>query len=481
MKTFYLSLFAAAFAFTASAGVTETFTSGQGDWTIGSNASGSVENGHLNVTMAKQNKGKYRGDLSISGDFTLTSNDKILAIKFIGTRPAGNLSALVTKTVDKTVTKIFEKTSTPNGTETTSKGNNIYYYNINKEDGTSYDKIEIKIADCPDPGVNQPTPTYSVDWIKFYPNEEALKADKDWKDDGDNDADEVVVGDFPVQIEGGNGYADLATAWDAAVDGDVIVLNEDQTINSRVNGKKGCSITIKAGKANTISRASGYKGILILANNGGTTILEDLTIDGADISVTGSTLEQSGGNLTLKNVTLKNVNGSGNKGYIVFMSSGTGNVENLTVENCIPVSVNNQEKDTKADVFVGLKSVTFSGNNKCSVYIEKDHFIKAGEGLSNTEPVELRCEAARATDSRIVENCADATQFKMGTPGFTLVAKEGHLHVSKTETSLIDVIGSDDDNAPVEYFNLQGVRVENPENGLYIRRQGKKVEKVFVR
>ena len=37
------------------------------------------------------------------------------------------------------------------------------------------------------------------------------------------------------------------------------------------------------------------------------------------------------------------------------------------------------------------------------------------------------------------------------------------------------------ENAPVEYFNLQGVRVANPENGLYIRRQGNKVTKVIVK
>ena len=36
-----------------------------------------------------------------------------------------------------------------------------------------------------------------------------------------------------------------------------------------------------------------------------------------------------------------------------------------------------------------------------------------------------------------------------------------------------------DVNAPVEYFNLQGVRVANPENGLYIMRQGNKVTKVI--
>lgn len=38
-----------------------------------------------------------------------------------------------------------------------------------------------------------------------------------------------------------------------------------------------------------------------------------------------------------------------------------------------------------------------------------------------------------------------------------------------------------DENAPVEYFNLQGVRVANPENGLYIRRQGNKATKVFIK
>ena len=36
-------------------------------------------------------------------------------------------------------------------------------------------------------------------------------------------------------------------------------------------------------------------------------------------------------------------------------------------------------------------------------------------------------------------------------------------------------------NGVVEYFNLQGVKVEAPANGLYIRRQGAKVEKVIVK
>lgn len=38
-----------------------------------------------------------------------------------------------------------------------------------------------------------------------------------------------------------------------------------------------------------------------------------------------------------------------------------------------------------------------------------------------------------------------------------------------------------DENAPVEYYNLQGVRVENPTAGLYIKRQGNKATKVLVK
>lgn len=37
------------------------------------------------------------------------------------------------------------------------------------------------------------------------------------------------------------------------------------------------------------------------------------------------------------------------------------------------------------------------------------------------------------------------------------------------------------DNAPAEYFNMQGVRVANPEKGFYIVRRGNKVSKEFVR
>lgn len=48
-------------------------------------------------------------------------------------------------------------------------------------------------------------------------------------------------------------------------------------------------------------------------------------------------------------------------------------------------------------------------------------------------------------------------------------------------TSGIEDIDAAANNAPVEYYNLQGVRVANPTNGLYIRRQGSTATKVLIR
>ena len=51
----------------------------------------------------------------------------------------------------------------------------------------------------------------------------------------------------------------------------------------------------------------------------------------------------------------------------------------------------------------------------------------------------------------------------------------------KDELSGVENVTVENEDAPVEYFNLQGVRVQNPENGLFIRRQGNKVSKVIIR
>lgn len=48
----------------------------------------------------------------------------------------------------------------------------------------------------------------------------------------------------------------------------------------------------------------------------------------------------------------------------------------------------------------------------------------------------------------------------------------------EAESAIEEIESADNANAPVEYFNLQGVRINEPENGIFIRRQGSDVSKI---
>ncbi len=48
----------------------------------------------------------------------------------------------------------------------------------------------------------------------------------------------------------------------------------------------------------------------------------------------------------------------------------------------------------------------------------------------------------------------------------------------ESDSAIEEIENVDNANAPVEYFNLQGVRISEPENGVFIRRQGSDVSKI---
>lgn len=50
---------------------------------------------------------------------------------------------------------------------------------------------------------------------------------------------------------------------------------------------------------------------------------------------------------------------------------------------------------------------------------------------------------------------------------------------SDVSLAVSDIADADADS-PVVYYNLQGMRVDNPNSGLYIRRQGKSAAKVWL-
>lgn len=64
--------------------------------------------------------------------------------------------------------------------------------------------------------------------------------------------------------------------------------------------------------------------------------------------------------------------------------------------------------------------------------------------------------------------------------GFAVTVTKVQLQLMKSgeDDGVDEIVG---DEVPAEYYNLSGVRVENPANGIYIKRQGKKVSKVLLR
>lgn len=72
---------------------------------------------------------------------------------------------------------------------------------------------------------------------------------------------------------------------------------------------------------------------------------------------------------------------------------------------------------------------------------------------------------------------------KLKANGLTIQADRfilDQLLLKSDGTVSIKDIDIDSDNAPVEYFNLNGIRVNKPENGVFIRRQGNKISKIIL-
>lgn len=61
---------------------------------------------------------------------------------------------------------------------------------------------------------------------------------------------------------------------------------------------------------------------------------------------------------------------------------------------------------------------------------------------------------------------------------YNIYVKNFRIEALALQTSGIDAVEAEDADAPVEYFNLQGIRVDNPAHGIFIKRQGNKTSKV---
>lgn len=124
--------------------------------------------------------------------------------------------------------------------------------------------------------------------------------------------------------------------------------------------------------------------------------------------------------------------------------------------------------------------------NSISVSVEDGYVITgiefAGTNIKTTEPtftpagiVEGKTWTAdkNALSQEVVIYFAEKPASTPQVTSMTVYYEEG----IPSAVSTIDI----NENAPVEFFNLQGQRVNNPSNGIFIVRQGNKTSKVYIR
>lgn len=480
MKKIYTSMIALALgAVCANAGIEVTFNGTDNAlWNAGNNAT--VENGHLVVPMTESG-GKYRQDLSFNNAdnaYTLdASTETILAIKFIGTRPNGNMTL---EFQNNGVWLNSQWKNTPTGSVTTTKGNTIYYYDLTKDatyTGTlTVNRINLKVADC----TVEPY-EYTLDWIKTYPSVEALETDSDWKDDGENDIDEEGEVEYTfINETTSQGYLSFDEMYEASVDGHTLILKDDVVFADRKPTK---NVTIK-GETGNEKLIQNFNNKLLFAC-GSRFALENLIVTAQNGPGSTPMFEVAKNNpLILTDVTFDGIKSSNSEGIINIKTDGALNLTNVNFINCEGSTLN-------ALCRVGAtKTLNLTGKNEgLKVYVEAAGCINATE-LTNEQPIILTLSeiltetpAARSLSENdvIVNGCEDPSKFELTNAGYKLVGENGNLVLAKVgDTTAIDEIGVDGVEAPVEYYNVQGIRVENPEHGLYIKRQGNKVSKVIL-
>lgn len=78
------------------------------------------------------------------------------------------------------------------------------------------------------------------------------------------------------------------------------------------------------------------------------------------------------------------------------------------------------------------------------------------------------------------QDAGSSQSWKLAVGTYNITADLSKMQISVGNTSGVESLDADCQDAPVEYYNLQGVRVDNPAGGIYIRVQGRSAVKVVI-
>lgn len=160
-------------------------------------------------------------------------------------------------------------------------------------------------------------------------------------------------------------------------------------------------------------------------------------------------------------------------------------------------------RENQADDWLMLPLVNFGDATKVQVSFD----VRTGSGAESFEAFLGHEQTIEAMTVKVMEEASfmSKSDFKTLTASVDLPAAEARdasneyclgIHASSAadlyyiyvknfriealalQTSGIGAVEAEDADAPVEYFNLQGIRVDNPAHGIFIKRQGNKTSKV---
>lgn len=102
-----------------------------------------------------------------------------------------------------------------------------------------------------------------------------------------------------------------------------------------------------------------------------------------------------------------------------------------------------------------------------------------GKGTNMDESGNFKRGAQEAVYDIVEADLDRLKQSGLIISGFAVTVTKASL-LTKTSSSIFEIESADAD-MPVEFYDLQGIRVDNPKHGIYIRRQGSDVTKIYIR
>lgn len=187
-----------------------------------------------------------------------------------------------------------------------------------------------------------------------------------------------------------------------------------------------------------------------------------LALDGTAFTLTALPIAKANKNIacgdkTITSGDVKMVNSAGK----LFRSWTFGNVVEYRPDTNSTIKITVPEGNEIIEIYmVGCKIESLTGDDsnsttKISEYNSYRQIWKANEGTS-------------LNSVTLTDNIAD------------IYIDQLYVYYKPVGSSLVATYEADE-KAPVEFYNLQGVRVANPENGIFIRRQGSKTSKVVIK